>query len=539
LKSAQQKMQSWIRIRRDLYRQVRAQVEKRQGRHRSIESYQLDYAKEFRRKWRISTPDKLFEALNASQVILLADFHALSQSQKSHLRLLKSMDPSSIKVLALECFYQEDQRWIDRFLAGRVSEHEFLRAIRWTNKWGFPWSHYRKLVLWAVENQIRIVGLNRSGLSENLRTLHDRDRGAAQIVSGLLTATPDIQIIVIYGDLHLAKGHLPEQIQKRILPKTHMTRVFQNSERIYFSLAKRSLENQVDVVDLGNDTFCLNSVPPWVKWQNYLLFLEADENLDLTESDGDLDLNDQVGQYVNLMSHELDLPSDLKQLSVFTAQEAALWNQLEANLDSKSLRGYRLFLENEISFYCPKSQVAFLSRLSVNHAATLAMHFLHGQTAKVKAWGFRGPEDFERLIWVFGLGYFGSKLINPKRKADTLTDIKAAISKPATSEYGKEALKLALAQKMSEIIFMAHRKKQRLTFVPRRRVSYLIAAELLGGLLGERLFNGYRQGLLSLLTLKNLMKKDWSRDDFPLVYFEVMEMIEALPLAFKSKRDKL
>lgn len=539
MKSTQQKLYSWIRIRKDLYRQVRAHVEKRLGRHRSIESYQLDYAKEFRKKWKISTPDKLFKVLNASQVIMLADFHALSQSQKSHLRLLKSMDPSTVRVLAMECFDQADQKWIDRYLAGRVTEYEFLKAIRWTLKWGFPWSHYRKLIQWAAENQIRVVGLNKSSQAESLRTLHDRDRWAAQITSDLMRETPDIQIIIIYGDLHLAKGHLPAQLQKRLPLKTRLTRVFQNSEKIYFSLAKSSLENQVDVVDLGNDTFCLNSVPPWVKWQNYLLFLDADENLDVSEGDGELDLNDQVGQYVNLMSEELDLPADLKQLSVFTAQEPALWNQLEAHLDAKALKGYRLFLENEISFYSPESQVAFLSRMSVNHAATLAMHFLHGQSAKVKTWGFRGPEDFERLIWVFGLGYFGSKLINPKRKSDTLSDIKAAVSKPAGSEYGREALKLALAQKMSEIIFIAHRKKQRLTFIPRNRVSYLVAAELLGGLLGERLYNGYRQGLLSLMTLKNLMQKDWSTENFPLVYLEVMEMIETLPLAFTSKKDKL
>lgn len=543
MKSSAQKLQSWIQIRKDLYKQVRQHVEKRLGKQPSIESYQQDYGKTFQKQWRVSSPEKLFTALGESQVILLADFHALSQSQKSHLRLLNSLGADRVQVLALECFYEEDQRWIDKYLAGQMGEQEFLKSIRWTSKWGFPWSHYRGLVEWAKQGGVRILALNKSFEREGLRALHDRDRLAAEVLANLINTKPvssvKSKIVVIYGDLHLARNHLPLQLEKRIGRAIKTVRVFQNSEKIYFQLAKRALESEVDVIDLGQNTFCLNSVPPWVKWQNYLLFLESGEDLEIGAGEVEIEPNDQVGQYVKLMGDELGLPFDLTKLSVFTAQESSLWNQLEAHLDAKTVKGFKLFIENEISFVSPASHVAFLSRLSVNHAATLAMHFLHSETAKVKTWGFRGPEDFERLIWVFGFGYFGSKLINPKRKSDTLVDIKSAISSRITSEYGKEALRLALAQKMNELLFMAHRRRPRLSVQPRKKISYVTAAELLGGLLGERLYNGYREGILSLMTLKNLMQKDWSRDDFRLTYLEAMEMIEGLPLAFQSKKDKL
>lgn len=530
---------SWIQIRKDLYTQVRTQVEKRLGRQRSIESYEADYALEFKKKWRISKPDKLFESLQLSAVILLADFHALYQSQKSHLRILQSLGPHKDRVLGMECFSSKDQKWVDRFMEGKISEKELLKAIEWKSQWGFPWSHYKKLLQWAQKSKVYVLALNKAQAGDGVRALHERDKHAAQVIFDYCKTKPHLQpqIIVIYGDLHIARAHLPLEISKKLGKNVSMTRVFQNSEKVYFQLSKRSLESQVDVVELGKNTFCLNSVPPWVKWQNYLLFLEQNEDIEIEEDE--LDLSDQVGQYVELMSKELGLGADLNLLSVFTAQESGLWSQLSEKTNPEALKGYKLFIENEVSFFAPQSQVAFLSRKSVNHAATLAMHFLHSQTAQVKSWGFSGADDLERLIWVFGFGYFGSKLVNPKRKSDTIADIKSALVSKGASEYGKESLKLALAQKMNELMFMAHRKRTRLNIQPRQKSSYLVAAELLGGLLGERLYNGYRKGLLSLFTLRNLMQKDWSNEEFPQVYLEAMDMIECLPLAFKSKKDKL
>jgi hypothetical protein len=46
--------------------------------------------------------------------------------------------------------------------------------------------------------------------------------------------------------------------------------VFQNSDDLYWDLAARGAESETQVVRLGDDRFCVQEVPPWVKLQSYL-----------------------------------------------------------------------------------------------------------------------------------------------------------------------------------------------------------------------------------------------------------------------------
>jgi len=542
---------AWYRIRQEFYKQIREQVQSRLGEEpKDIRSYRKNYEKEFNKRWKIIDRNTLLAEVQTADLIFLGDFHPLQQSQKSHLRILKSLAPRSGLTLGLECFWSEDQESIDHFVQGKLSEREFLKVIEWKKYWGFPWENYRPLIQWAKKSKARVIGLNgptraksrstRSG-SADLKT---RDRWAADRIAQHFSKAPAHPLFVVYGDLHLAEEHLPALVEKKWSekkknrkPPAKTIRVLQNSEKIYFQLLKKELEAQVDVVALPGNTFCLLSVPPWVKWQNYLLDLEQSDDRGL---DGEtLDLTDHVSQYVKMISEELEMSAELSHLSVFTAEDQSLWRPIQENFSASEIELLEMMVEDERPFYLPQVGVAYLSRMSVNHAAALAMHYIHSQASKLKSWNLSLPRDFQKMIWLEALSYFGSKLINPKRKTETMLDVKKMLVSKSPQDSGKEALRLALAQKMHELSVLNHRQSHRFSFVPRKKSSYLTAATLLGGMMGERIYVGYRQKILGLRTLQSFLKKDWTGKSFAHSYAEILEVIESLPVSFKSKADKL
>jgi hypothetical protein len=149
------------------------------------------------------------------------------------------------------------------------------------------------------------------------------------------------------------------------------------------------------------------------------------------------------------------------------------------------------------------------------------------------------PQDFLRWIWIEAVAYFGSKMINHKRKTDTIADIKASLSHKGPQDLGKEALQLALAQKMHELMVITGVPQHRLLAKPKKKASYRLAASLLGGMMGERLFGGYQKKLVSSGSVVSFMKKPLDNANFEAAYYGILEVVESLPTPFHSKKEKL
>lgn len=536
-------LQKWIRIRKDLYRQMEAQVRHRLGEDTpELDRYHKVYESEFDKRWKISRKEELWEQIERSRVVLLGDFHAMKQSQKAHLRILRQLPSRRKIILAVEFFEAADQGKIDRYLAGKMAERAFLKAIAWQKKWGFPWENYKPLMRWAQKHKVAVHGINRASAKKSAATLKSRDVFAGKFIAELVKKNPDALVVVIYGDLHLAQSHIPAQILRHLgtpFAKS-VLRIFQNVEKIYFQLLSRELEMTTDLVRLNRTSFCLVSVPPWVKWQNYLMYLEEtyDPGLDV-DDEAPLDYTDHVGRYVQILSEELQQKLPLSNLSVYTARDPQFWTLLKSKYEGRKLKWIQSMIADGMSFYLPEVQAAYLARSTVNHAAQLAMLFVHAQISHQEKIFCDLPGDFLRRIWLEGISYFGSKLINHKRKTDTIADLKASLASKSPADHGKEAMMLALSQKMRELMLISGRKQGVRRLVARNKWSYMTAARLLGGMMGERLYEGYRRRLVSSQTLMNFLKKPLEGDNFEAAYYEMMEVIESLPAAFQSKKEKL
>lgn len=516
-----------------MFEHVLAQVQTRLGAESAeLRAYRRSFENDLGKRWRVSTREELLASLEKRRLILLADFHALQQSQKTHLRLLEALEARGAGpfVLALECVPATAQKAVNQFLDGTIAEKEFLKKARW-DSWGFPWEHYEPLFRWARRTKSPVLAVD-------LRQprLKARDRFAAKRMAKVLGELPDHRLIAVFGDLHLAHDRLPAELAK--LQSEKPFRVFQNSEKAAFRLLKKGLDHKIDVIRFDPSTSSIQNIPPWVKWQNYLLWLDQSIDQEL-ESGETPDLTDPVADLVRWMSRELGVDVDAGALTVYTADDPDLWARIRKTATGAERPWIEMMIEDERSFYLSSAGWGYLARPSVNHAASLAAQFMHDQLCGGAKVSFRFPQDFQKMIWIESIAFFGSKIVNPKRKSDTLADIRSSLSSRKADDRGREALRLALSQKMTEMMDLSGRESAATQIRPRMKASWIAASHLLGALMGERLYHGYRRRLISTGTIQAMLRKPLVHAQFSLIYRELVEIIEALPAPFRSKREKL
>ena len=522
-----------IQIRKDFYKTIRKRAETITGfETKELHAYRQTYEKELSHfSWSSVDKKHLFSRLKVAEIILVGDFHAQKQSTRGFLRIVRKIKASV--VLALECLSEKDQPAIDLFMRGELSEKDFLNRVAWKKTWGFPWENYRPIFKWAQTNKVPLYGINESAAKRNLK---NRDIHAAARIQKIKTKYPGKKIFVQYGDFHIASAHLPKQI-KKLAPKLNLCTVYQSPEVIYFKIMEKQKDLTTDVVRLTEDKWALNVLPPWVKWQDYLLYLES--GYDKRIRIGEVDPTDSVCHSVDLLAKSFGLKVETSSLSIYTAHDDSFFDKV----DGLPLAIKNRVLENVqegLSFYIPEIEIGYLSRLSVNHVTKVAAQYIYYKEKGFRTTIIDPQKDFLKLIWLEAVTYFCNKVSNPKRKTDTLQDIREALQKEQFDDRGKEALMLSLAQKLSELQFISQNKFG--SDVRKKKYgkkSYVLSSQILGGILGEKFFYALTKRLIRFPLNKTLLFKDLQASQFHKVYYESLEMIESWPVLFKSKYDKM
>lgn len=520
-------------VRQQYYLSTRKQVESiLGGESKELKHYRGQYEKELSQShWSSSDQRHFIKRIKSAEVVLVGDFHPLKQSSRALLRLIRKETESSI-VLALECFDVQDQPVINQYVSGKISEKDFLKAIKWKKKWGFPWENYRPLLKWAQLAKAEVYALS----DFKVQNLKKRDQKSAQVIQSIREKNPKAKIYVQYGDLHLAMSHLPKEIRK-LSPKIDLCVVFQSPEIIYFKIMEKQKDHLIDVVRLNDDKWALNNMPPWVKWQDYLLYLESGQDRRVKVDDHDI--TDRVSHMVQLFNQSFGFNVGLAALSVYAAHDDQFFNlvdQLPRGLKAQVLEQ----VKDGGSFFVPEFEAGYLTRHSINHVARIAAQYLYHQLGFYKKSLIYSDKDFLRLIWLEMVVYLCIKVANPKRKTDTLLDIRMALQKEQFDDRGKEALSIALTQKLSEMQFLSNGQiKTRGFKIKASAKSIQAAAQILGSMMGEKFYSALNKKIIQLPKNKNLIFKDLQSDAFTEMYYESLEMIESWPEGFKSKFDKL
>jgi hypothetical protein len=550
----------WLRTRRELLTRLKSEVQRRLGPEpRDVRVYGVRYAKEFRKRWQISSKAELMAAIEGADLVYGGDFHALGQSQRTHLKILRVLSGERPVVLALECFGISAQKWLDAYLAGKIDLDELRQKARWGKTWGFPWENYRPLLELARRKGFRLLALNDLSSSSGA-SLVAREKTAAARIREAYFRHPGALIYVVFGDLHLAQSHLPARVREAMGRSRRLREVVVhlNSERIYFQLARKGLELTTDVVRLGLGHYCVLASPPWVQWQSYLMYLERTEDVDLgfgeedadDDEEKDFDPTDQVATLARLVAADLGLKSgvDLRfdDFAIYSVDDSHVWQAFEQKLAREERGLARQLLASGRTFYLPSAGAGFLGQHTVNHAAALAGQYVHAKLCGMNRPIWRMPGDFTALIWVEAVSYFLSKLVNHKRQAETLADLRSQLAMANPSDQGREAMKLALDQSMSELIWLQQGRRRKLHFKPRRRSSYLEAARILGGMLGERLYLVYRSRRIDRRRIIKLLRCDVLSSGFQKEYEDLLRVVSGAiakgrgtELKVKSRRERL
>jgi len=396
--------------------------------------YIRDFHDEFSTYHAVSSLDDLSVACYKADLVYIGDYHALPASQEFAARLIDDIAARSHEVaLCLEMLYARSQRAVDAYMRGDSTETDFLKEIRYDLDWGYDWSSFRRLFDVARARGIPVVGIDcepRSGF----RFIQRRDAHAAAHIAGIARRRPGAKIVVVIGESHLARRHLPGKVQdlmkKEGLEKRSVV-VLQNLEEIYWQLAARGLE-QENVVALGRDRYCAFNTSPLAKYEAYRQTLERWT----AEGDDEIDLAPTVYAMIDSILRFLGVDKYSRRSGRKAPGPEFLvdaYPEVHAGLDAaearRLLRNHKLTDEEAAevlghiadrgSCYVPRMNAIFIGQFNMVHAGEEAAHFvnlaLKGEIYDAAPRLMAQHDLFYTGVLEEALGFFGSKLIDSSR----------------------------------------------------------------------------------------------------------------------------
>jgi Haem-binding uptake, Tiki superfamily, ChaN len=518
-------------------RRSAAQLHALVGVEREIRSYDhaggRKYLRDFRDAYRsyekTITSEQVRGEIASSDIVLVADYHALPSSQRYLASLIR--DPEVHRrpvVLGVETIFSRDQHIVDEWRRGEIEEAELRQRMRFDFDWGYDWTPFYELLSAAREHAVGLYGLDCMP-REDLRKIGARDRHAAEKIGEIRSRHPDALVLVLFGESHLAPRHLPAQVRER-LPKDHMLTALQNVDALYWRAAGERSDH-VEAVRVADDVVCVFNATPLEKYENYRLYL----NRWGRDDTGALDLGPTVYNLIdglvrflgiNLYSpHNTTQPRLLVDLmpEVYSRNSDVLLRRLLSRKGFKASQRRAMLqrVHERGSAYLAPLNAFYIRRFHMMSAAEDAARFLHhacrGLPDRVngKIPRLRTPHDaFFAATLEHALACFGSRVLYPARPAFRDADLQARYE--LTREDLEQQTSLPYSDAIEILDFLAwHRESDRtarkrpaapdwtrvLAFTGRKR-EYV--TEQLGCLLGNDLYDAYLEGRVGPAVLRRL-----------------------------------
>lgn len=426
--------QELIALQKKLVEELKETIYEHVGRNDPVlDRYYRDYQQEFKRGFeRPASRGEIVLSLARSHVAFFGDYHTLRSSQTAVLELLDEARANHGKrsVLAVEMLRAADNHVAAAFIAGRFDGPEFRKRVRWTRSWNFPWASWGRFFEFARKHDAPLFGVN---IDADARAdgLQWRDDFAADLVAALTQLHPDKLIAVVYGDLHMARGHLPAAVHKRLERfgvHRRMLRLYQNSETVHWSLVEKRLESVVDYVKLGQDVYCLMNATPLVKFQSFLNWQHRAGELVIEGPAADAEYADemaleQVRGFIRSICAFLDITlPDPDNFELYTASDLDFFSDLAArNLyKPEELEALKEYVAMADSAFFERARIIYIGNFSVADAAEAGARFILAEL-RPKAANPAAPVDardeFYGRCMVEALAFFCSKVIDHRRIA--------------------------------------------------------------------------------------------------------------------------
>lgn len=473
--------------------------------------------------------------ISKSNIVLVGDYHTLDQSQRSFVRVLRSYFKAHGKkaIVALETVQKPYQRYLNQLMLDGIDSETFIKKIGFKKHWFFDlWKNYEVIFDFLKFHEIPTFAIE-APLKEK-KSLKERDEFMADEIVRLTAEYPDRVIFVLVGDLHLASEHLPKEIarvaKRNKVKAPTVTTLFQNSEAIYWHLSAKEMVDHTLVVKIKERSYCRMHTPPLIVQQSYMNWLYHEE--------GRFDWIDAKQSFINIVERiahivGFKLPADYENIEVYTCGDLGFMKILSRSrkFTKKELQFIRRQIENSESYLLPKARIAYIANVSIHHAAEEASHYL-----KILLSGEEFPRSYKDAFYANvmheAIGFFGSKLINSKRKCPHLKDFKVEKQYlELTDQTKKRNVEYETALLFMEQDRLIGSKK----LLNTARISnlssdlFLSICHALGYDLGERLYYAFMDGKIKKELMQDLYTNPFSEENEPgELYLELMRKLRTI-----------
>jgi hypothetical protein len=361
--------------------------------------------------------DQISRTACAADLVYVGDYHTLRAAQQTYLTLVeRALAAGRRVVLALEWIQGRHQAALDAFLRGRLTEAGLLHRLGVAATRGFDlWAGYAPILALAKRRGLQVVGIDRQ--AKGSRSLAIRDAFAARKIAEACAGPGMPLVFVLMGQFHVAPCHLPRRVQRERGGRAcRELIVYQNCEEAYWRLARRG-QADVEAVEIRPGEVCVFSASPVICQQSFLDYLEAEAG---DEPLSDRGLGDRFRQMARLISRFVGVRIErpLAEVEVACAADVDFLHraQVRGALTRAELASVRRQALSRESCYIPRARMAYLASVSLNHAAEEAAHFVRHCCVGDAMAAPRGPaQAFHARVLEEAIGFFGSRLVNPKR----------------------------------------------------------------------------------------------------------------------------
>ena len=236
----------------------------------SRRKYVQEFTQAFERYERAISRETLLRFCAEADTLLVSDFHALDACQFFLCELMEELSAIEQRplVLLIEAVFTRDQHILDEWQQQEISDDELRQRLHFETEWGYEWEPFLHTLKIARDLKIPLYGADCAPRG-NIRRIAQRDRHAADTVARVRNQHANAQVLVMFGESHLAPTHLPLELRLR-LPNECIRSVLQNVDQLYFRAAGE-LSERVPAVQVDEDTAAVFNATPVEKWHSYRL----------------------------------------------------------------------------------------------------------------------------------------------------------------------------------------------------------------------------------------------------------------------------
>jgi uncharacterized iron-regulated protein len=109
----------------------------------------------------ILTPHDAIARLSGVNLIFLGESHTSMDFHRVQKRVIEELERSGRKVIiGLEMYPYTEQKYLDDWCQGFLTENGFVQLSHWYGNWGYHWNYYREIFLFARDHGIRLFAVN-------------------------------------------------------------------------------------------------------------------------------------------------------------------------------------------------------------------------------------------------------------------------------------------------------------------------------------------------------------------------------------------